>query len=379
MKLHEYEAKKIFLDEKIPVPKGKLAFKPEEVKDFAEELGKPVIVKSQVLVAGRGKAGGIRGADSPGEALEVARQLLSSRLKGFRVEKLLVEEKVDIERELYLSLIIDRSGRKHVFLASGEGGVDIEELAAKSPEKIFRLHVNPFLGVRDFEARKLVKAIGMRGYMSQLVHVIKSFYRVSLKYDCELVESNPLALTTDGRIVAVDARMIIDDNSLFRQLKFKRRIEEERGELTELEAQAIKEGFSYVDLEGSIGVIANGAGLTMASMDLVAFYGGKPANFLDIGGGASSERVKKAVELQLINPRVVGVLINIMAGITRCDEVARGLIEAMKETGIEKPTVIRMVGTREKEGRKILEEAGISYLETMEEAAEKIVKLVGGM
>ena len=378
MKLHEYEAKQVFREFGIPVPAGGVASTPDEARRIAESLGKPVVVKAQVLVAGRGKAGAIRAADTPEEAYREAERLLGSEVKGLRVEKVLVEEKADIRREMYLSLTLDRSARRMCFLASSEGGVDIEELAARSPEKIARLHVSPYFGVRDFEARKLARHMQLTGEEArQLAKVVKAFYAVAERYDCELVESNPLALCGSG-LVAVDARMIVDDNSLYRHPELAERMRKERRGLTEYEVKAMEHGFSYVELDGEIGVIANGAGLTMASMDLVALKGGKPANFLDIGGGATAERVKEAVKIQLKHPRVRGVLVNILGGITRCDEVARGLVEAIRETGVAKPMAVRMVGTREEEGRRILDEAGISWLETMEEAADKIVKLVYG-
>ncbi len=379
MKLHEFEAKKIFSEHGIPVPNGKVASNPEETEEIAREIGKPVMLKSQVLVAGRGKAGGIIKVKNPEGAYTTAKKLFGMKIKGLQVKKLLVEEELKITKELYLSLTVDRSARKYVFLASSEGGMEIEKLAAEKPEKIVKVAINPLVGIKEFQVRKIIQRMGLQEYFKQVRGIIKAFKEIASRYDCELVESNPLVLTEDREIVAADARIIIDDNSLFRHQQFQRRFEEERGEMTQLELTALKEGFSYVDLEGSVGVIANGAGLTMASMDLVAKFGGKPANFLDIGGGASAERVRKAVEIQLRNPKVRGVLVNILGGITRCDEVAKGLIEALEEVKIQKPIIIRMQGTREEEGRKILKEAGISYLDTMEEAAKKIVEVVKGV
>jgi len=377
LRLHEYEAKAILTEYGVPTPKGGVAKSPQEARMIAARIGGPVALKAQVLVAGRGKAGGVVYAEGPDEAEVKAEKLLGSEIKGLKVDKLLVEEKVRIVKELYLSLTLNRGGRCFTFLYSSEGGVDVEELASKYPEKIVRLNVNPLLGLRDFEVRRLVKEAGLPGEaVSILASIVKAFYSVASRYDCELVESNPLALTSDGKLVAVDARIVIDDSALFRHPEFKGRVREE---LTDLERKAAEAGFSYVELDGDIGVIGNGAGLTMASMDLVYLYGGKPANFLDIGGGAREERVEEAVKLQLLNPRVKAVLVNVLGGITRCDEVAKGVVKALRSSGVVKPIVVRLVGTREEEGRRIMLEAGQSYLESMEEAAKKAVELARGM
>ncbi|MFQ5712264.1 MAG: ADP-forming succinate--CoA ligase subunit beta [Candidatus Geothermarchaeales archaeon] len=377
MKLYEYESKRIFTQHKIPIPQGEVASTPQEARGIAEEIGGPVVVKSQVLVAGRGKAGGIRSADTPEEAEAIAKELLGYSIKGFRVDRVLVEERASIARELYLSITLDRSQRRLTFLASREGGVDVEELALGSPESIIKLAVNPYLGLRNFEARYLSKALGFLGAEASAVDsTAKAFYNIAAEWDCELVESNPFALTTDGRFVALDARMIVDDNALFRHPNLMERMKEERRGMTELEVKAAEAGFSYVELDGDIGVVGNGAGLTMASMDAVSLYGGKPACFLDLGGGARAERVAKAVEIQLSHPKVKAILVNILGGITRCDEVAKGIVEALRAFGEPKPIVVRMIGTREDEGRKILLENGLSYLESMDEAAKEVVEAI---
>ncbi len=378
MKLLEHESKEIFKREGIPCPKGFLAFSPLEVKKYVKKLNKPVVIKSQLPIASRMKAGGIKFAETAEEAEKVASELFKLKINKFKVSKVLVEEKVDIKKELYLSITIDRYERKYVYLASTQGGIDIENLAKMHPEKICKVHVDPQIEVKPFDLIYITNKLGLTGTEArQFREIAGLFYDLTVKYDCELVESNPLAINGKGNLIAVDARMIIDDNSLFRHPKLKKKLFEE--ELTSFELKAMESGFSFVELDGEIGVIANGAGLTMASMDSISLFGGKPANFLDIGGGATSERVKTAVNLQLKHPKVKGVLINIMGGITRCDEVARGLVEAVKETGIKKPITVRMMGTREEEGKEILRKNGISYLETMDEAAEEIVKLVKGI
>ncbi len=376
MKLYEYISKDIFEKYGIPVLRRKVVERPEDARAFAEELGKPVVIKAQILVAGRGKAGGVKFAETPEEAEKVAKELLGSTIKGVKVRKVLVEEKADVVQELYVGVTIDRAARRPVVLVSRHGGVDIEEIARTMPEAIVKRHVDPFLGLRPYEARELAKALGFKGSeMRSLAAVIYNIYRIFCDYDAELVESNPLAYTKDGRFVALDARMIVDDNALFRHKELEKYVPEVLAEEPETEVEARKHGFSYVELDGDIGIIGNGAGLTMATMDLVNYYGGKPANFLDIGGGASAERVKAAVSLLLRNPRVKVIFANIFGGITRCDEVARGIVEAIRETGIKKPMVIRMVGTNEEEGRKILAEHGIEALEDLDEAAKKAVEL----
>ncbi|WP_287585404.1 ADP-forming succinate--CoA ligase subunit beta [Candidatus Borrarchaeum sp.] len=378
MKLHEYEAKKIFAEYGVPVPNGEIASNSDEVKAIADRLNRPVVVKSQILVSGRGKAGGIKIAEKSEDAKTVSQSILGMNIKGLTVEKVLVEERLNIAKEFYLSIIVDRSARSYVTITAKEGGVDIEQLALEKPDQILKVYIQPYFGIRTFEVRKLAQFLtSSRELQKEIISIINKFFEVVTAYDCELIESNPLVLTKEGKIIAADARMIIDDNSLFRHPQLQDKAKEELRDLTEFELRAKEFGFSYVDLDGNIGIIANGAGLTMASMDIIDFYGGRPANFLDIGGGARAERMLEATKLLLENPRVKGILVNILGGITRGDEVAQGIVDALKITAVNKPIVIRLVGTREKEGQKILEEAGIEYLKSMETAAKRIVELVG--
>ncbi|MEL9929604.1 MAG: ADP-forming succinate--CoA ligase subunit beta [Sulfolobales archaeon] len=375
MRLYEYEGKRIFSEYKIPVPRGGIASSLEEVEYRVREIGLPSVLKAQVLIGGRGKAGGIRIARSLEEAREIASRMFSEGVKNVPVRKILVEEAVNIVKEYYLSITIDRSARKYVYLASAEGGVDIEEIAARKPEAIIRIYIDPVIGLRSYHLRALADKLGMDQDSSKtLQNIAEALYKIMLSYDADLVEINPLALTDKG-LIALDSKITLDDNALFRHKELAESLKSDPREFTEEEVIAREYGFSYVSLDGDIGVIGNGAGLTMASLDLVAHYGGKPANFLDIGGGARAERVKAALLLLLRDPRIKVVFINVYGGITRCDEVARGIVEALKESGIKKPLSVRLVGTREEEGRKILEENGISYFTSDEDAAKYAVEL----
>ncbi|RLF00977.1 MAG: ADP-forming succinate--CoA ligase subunit beta [Thermoprotei archaeon] len=373
MKLYEYQAREIYMKYGIPVPKGEVASSPQEVRRIAEKLGSPVVIKAQILVAGRGKAGGILFAETPEEAEKISRNLLGKKIKGCVVKKVLVVEKVQFEKEYFLSITVDRDNRVYCFLVSRRGGVNVEELAKKHPEDLLRVNINPLVGLLDYQIRKILSFLSLTSNQKKdLYKIIKAMYEIMRKYDCELVEINPLAVTTRGDLIALDTRMIIDDNSKYRHPD----IEEPEEEYTEYEKIAKEKGFSYVELDGDIGVIGNGAGLTMATMDLVFHYGGRPANFLDIGGGARAERVKEAVKVLLQHPRVKVILVNILGGITRCDEVAKGIVAAVKEASVEKPIFVRMMGTNEEEGKRILRSAGINVYESMEEAALAAVKVV---
>ena len=375
MRLLEHQAKAVFARYGIPVPKGRVAKTPEEAREIARELGVPVAVKAQVLVGARGRAGGILFADTPEEAEEAARKLLGSEVRGVRVYEVLVEEKLPIKKELYLGFTIDRVARSYVAIASPEGGMEIEEIAEQHPELIFKRVVDPLSGFRQYHALELVKRMGYSGRQAlELARIFTALYRLAIDYDAELTEINPLAETEDGRFVAADARLIVDDNALFRHPELAQ-LELPPTEASAREREAREAGIGYVELDGDIGIIGNGAGLVMATLDLVALYGGRPADFLDVGGGASAERMAKALDIVLSNPRVKVVLINILGGITRCDEVARGILAAVERVGARKPMVIRLVGTNEEEGRAILERAGMSVLESMEEAAKKAVEL----
>ena len=379
MKLLEYQAKQVFGKYGLPIPRGGVAETPEEAKEAASKIGGPVAVKAQLPVGGRGKSGGILFAETPDEAAEMAGRLLGSRLKDIEVRRVLVEEKLSIRNELYLGITLERGNRSYVVLASTEGGVDIEEVAVKTPERIVKHVVDPLGGLRPYHARFVAKRLGYSGRdMNALTDLILRLYRVAQETDAELTEINPLAATDSG-FVAADARLNVDNNALFRHTDLAQMSQEaEEAELSEREWEARGLGLTYVELDGDIGVIGNGAGLTMATIDTVTLHGGKPANFLDLGGGASAELIGTGVSYILSDPRVRALFVNILGGITRCDETAQGVIEARKKTGSEKPIVVRMTGTNEEEGKRLLKEAGIDALDTMEEAAERVVALAGG-
>jgi len=377
LKLFEHEAKTILAKYRIPTPQGELATSPARAREIAAKINAPVAVKAQVLVAGRGKSGGILFVASPREVELAVKKLLSVEIKGFKVWSVLVEEKVPIERELYFSVAVDRSNRCYVAIASSEGGVDIEEVAAATPEKIVKVFIDPLQEFHLHDARRIAKKLGYSGSQRQnLATIFLKLYNVAMDCDAELAEMNPLVETPEGKFVAADARLIVDDNALYRHPEFRRRlIEEGEAELPPLELEARKNGLAYVKLEGNVGVIGNGAGLVMATLDAIQLYGGSPANFLDVGGGASADVMASALNLIFSDPMVDVVFINILGGITRCDEVARGIIEAKGRVGFLKPVVVRLVGTNEEEGRRILTEAGVHALDSMEEAAKRAVEI----
>jgi succinyl-CoA synthetase beta subunit len=332
-----------------------------------------------VLVAGRGKAGGIKHADTPDDAGKVAAAILGSTIKGEKVNKLLIEERLDVARELYVGLVVDRSAKCYTLLASQVGGIDIEEVAQRSPEKIVKRPVDLASGVEGYEARELAQTLGYRG--SQLVELgsfIARFCSMAIAYDSELAESNPLVETKKSNFVAADFRLIVDDNSLFRHKSLLEETRDVEHDLSPIELKARAKGFAYVELDGDVGIVGNGAGLVMATLDMIQDHGGRPANFCDVGGGATAERIAAALEIVLSNPNVKVLFLNIMGGITRCDEVARGLLDVRSRMGLKIPTVIRLVGTNEEEGRKTLQDAGIPSLETMEDAASKAVEALRG-
>ncbi|HAL17633.1 MAG TPA: ADP-forming succinate--CoA ligase subunit beta [Anaerolineaceae bacterium] len=372
MNLHEYQSKQIFARYGIPVPRGRIAVNSDEAKQIAEELGGRVVVKSQVLVGGRGKAGGIRLAKSADEAQELATRILGMEIKGLPVRRVLVDEAVSIEKEIYLGITNDRASRKPVMIASAEGGVDIEEVAARTPDRIIRLHIDPLLGLREYQARDVAVAIDLpKDYWRQFMTVADGLWRVFVENDATLVEINPLVITKEKRLIALDGKMVIDDNALFRRpdIAEKRDLDVEAPE----EISARKYGLSYIKLDGQIGCMVNGAGLAMATMDIIKLYGGQPANFLDIGGGAGAEKVAAAFRIILSDQNVCAVLINIFGGITRGDEVARGILAAIAEVKPKVPMIVRLVGTNAEEGRRLLADANMITAETLAEAAEKSV------
>jgi succinyl-CoA synthetase beta subunit len=376
LKLFEYEAKEIAQQYGVPVPVGLTASSPQEAREIFLKVGQPSMIKAQVLVAGRGKAGGIKPASTPEEAEEVAQSIFLMTIKGEKVGKVLVEQKLTSKHERYVSIVVDRGSRCYTLLCSTEGGVDIEQVADQHPEKIIRHRIEPLIGLQDFEARSVAKQLGYSGkQMNQLASIITKLFQIMLDYDAELIESNPVIETETGELITADIRIVVDDNSLYRHQKFLERMKAFEPDMTALEVKAREKGLAYVELDGDVGIIGNGAGLVMATLDMILDYKGKPANFCDVGGGASEDRIAAALEIVLANPRVKVLLINIMGGITRCDDVARAILDIQKKMGIMKPMVIRLVGTNEEQGQKILAAANIPSLNSMEEAAAKAVEL----
>jgi len=377
MKLHEYQSKQLFAEHGVPIPQGRVATTAIEARAAAEELGGRVVIKSQVLVGGRGKAGGIRLVHTPEEAEEVAGQVLAMEIKGLPVRRVLVDEAADIQTEIYLGITNDRGRRCPVLIASAEGGVDIEEVARSAPEKIVRVWVDPLLGLRDYQSRFLAAAIELpRQHWRSFMGITRGLYDAFMSSDATLAEINPLVITGEEKLIALDGKMVLDDNGLIRHpdLAEMRDIDQEEP----VEREARKYGLSYVKLDGDIGCMVNGAGLAMATMDVIHLFGGSPANFLDIGGGATAEKVSAAIQIILRDPNVKAVLFNIFGGITRGDEVARGILAALKSSPARVPMVVRLVGTNEEEGRQLLANADMETASSLAEAAQKAVALAKG-
>jgi succinyl-CoA synthetase beta subunit len=373
LKLLEYQAKEVLASLGIPIPAGVVARTPEEAAAGFAKLG-PVAVKAQVPVGGRGKAGGIKLAKTADEARKAAEQIIGMDIKGFRVPLVYCEAALDIEREIYLGFTVDRDARANILILSAKGGMDIEQVAEESPESLSRLYPNPWRGPLDFELAQLAYDSGLGDLARPLATVIKKLYRAIADYDALTAEINPLVVTRNGEVIAGDAKLEIDDNAAWRH----RELEERYGSILEgdpYEVEAKKRGLTYVSLDGDIGIIGNGAGLCMGTLDLVQRAGGKAANFCDIGGGAKAEVVENALAVILMNPKVKGVLINVFGGITRGDEVARGVVTARDNLKMELPLVVRMSGTHEEEGREILRQNGIEPGVSGWEAAKKIVEL----
>jgi len=379
MKLHEYQSKRIFARYGVPIPRGDVASTPDDAYKIAARLGEWVVVKAQVLVGGRGKAGGIKLAKDAAEAETKAGQILGMDIEGLKVRKVLIDEAaMDIIREIYLGVVIDRVARCPVMMASAEGGVEIEEVAKATPERIFKVSIDPFLGLQGYQARELAFGIGLeKDLVSRFTDIATGLYNAFVDCDVSLAEINPLLVTDrhGGRpsLLAVDGKMVMDDNALFRHpdLAEMRDVDEE----APAETEARYHGLSYVKLDGEIGCMVNGAGLAMATMDIIKLYGGMPANFLDIGGGAQADRVAAALRIILADPKVKAVLFNIFGGITRCDEVAKGVLEALEQVPTDVPMVARLVGTNEEEGRRILARARMATAGTLVEAAQKAIEL----
>ncbi len=374
MKLYENEAKTIFEKYGIPIPKGETATTSQEARKIATKLDCELAVKAQILVAGRGKAGGIQFGKNPDETEKIAERLLNSTIKGIRVKKLLIEEKLFIKRELYFAITVDRFNRCYVAVASAKGGVNIEDIAAQNPQQILRLRINPQTGFQSLQAKQISqKLISAKNQSTVLAEIFKKTYKLCMDYDAEMVEINPLVENSDGEFVAADARIIIDDNALFRHPEYLKKSLQEQRDTNPQEAKARKKGIEYVKLNGNIGIIGNGAGLVMATLDLISFYGGKPANFLDIGGGASQQKIIDAIETVLSDDAVKGLFVNVLGGVTRCDQVAKAIVK-VKNKQTKVPFIVRLMGTNEEEGKRILSQANIYVFDNMEQAAQKAVE-----
>jgi succinyl-CoA synthetase beta subunit len=387
MKIHEYQAKELFGKYDVPVPRGGVAFTPDEALQVAKTLGGyPVVIKAQIHAGGRGKGGGVKLAQSGPEVTEIAGQIIGMNLvthqtgpQGRPVKKVLVEQGLNIAKELYLSIIPDRETAKIVVMVSEAGGMDIEEVAANTPEQIIKVAINPLQGIQAYHCREVAFGLNLApAVMRPFVAMVKNLYRMFVEYDCSLLEINPLVITAEETVIALDAKINFDDNALFRHkdiLEYRDLDEEDP-----LEVEASKFNLNYINLDGNVGNMVNGAGLAMATMDLIKFAGAEPANFLDVGGGASAEMVENGFRIILSDPNVKGILINIFGGILRCDVLAEGVVQAAKKTGIDVPVVVRMEGTNIDEGRRILAESGLKLTTAtdLKDAAAKVAEIVGG-
>ncbi|MFZ0879367.1 MAG: ADP-forming succinate--CoA ligase subunit beta [Candidatus Acidiferrales bacterium] len=387
MKIHEYQAKAILAKFGVPTPRGEVVFKKEEAEGVAKRLGTPVVVvKAQIHAGGRGKGGGVKLAKSPQQAAELAGQILGMKLvtpqtgpEGRIVRRLLIEEGLDIKRELYLSILVDRVAEAPVFMASAAGGMEIEEVAKENPEAILRETIHPAAGLQPYQIRNLAFGLGLPAEMLKAaVPFFQALYRAFVETDASLLEINPCVVTGDGRLVALDAKVNFDDNALYRHPEFAelRDVAEE----TPLEVEAAKFKLNYIQLDGNVACMVNGAGLAMATMDIIKLSGGSPANFLDVGGGASEEQVRNAFKILLSDPNVRAVFVNIFGGILRCDVLAGGVVKAARELGIRVPVVVRLEGTNVEAGQKILRDSGLNFTVAsgMKDGAEKVVALAGG-
>ncbi len=374
MKIHEYQARDLFRKYGIPVPEGVVCHSVDEVKKKVSEEDKLRVVKAQVHVGGRGKAGGVKLATTKAEAVLLSEQILGMEIKGLTVEKVLIADAVDIEKEFYVGLINDRNTKSVILMASAEGGVEIEEVAKVSPEKIIKMAIDPTMGLMDWQARKIaLQLFSDPKQVRQAAAIFVKLYELYVDTDSSLAEINPLVLTPDKQVLAIDGKMNFDDNALFRQrniLEMRDVLDDEQKEI-----EAAAKGLSYIKLDGNIGCMVNGAGLAMATMDMIKLYGGDPANFLDIGGSSNSQKVVEAMNILLSDKNVNAVMINIFGGITRCDDVARGLVIALDEIKTDIPIVIRLAGTNAKEGLEIIKKYGLPTVETMSEAAKKAIEL----
>src|SRR5580765_7015137 len=371
MNLHEYQGKELFARFGIPVLPGQVAETPEEARDIAASIGGTMVIKAQVQAGGRGKAGGVKLAHSPSEAFERARDILALTIKGLPVRKVLVAQAADIAREYYCAIVMDREKKAPLVMLSAEGGVEIEEVARTAPEKLVRFHI-PLEGLRPYMARNLMRPLFPdAAQAAQAADILLRLYRVYSDGDCSLAEINPLAVTPDGKVLALDAKVILDDNAAFRHKDWESW--RDPAEETPGERLAREKGLSYVKLDGDIGCIVNGAGLAMATMDLIKHYGGEPANFLDIGGSSNPEKVTAALKIITTESHVRAILFNIFGGITRCDDVARGIVQSLEASPLNVPLVIRLTGTNEEQARKILSDRGLSATTSMDEGVRTVV------
>jgi succinyl-CoA synthetase beta subunit len=375
--LFEYEAKREFSANGILIPKGTLVSNSNETAAVIEHLKPPYMVKAQVLVSGRGKAGGIIVAKTAREAQEAAARLLGTQLRGLTVRQVLVEEKLEKRKELYVGIMVDRSNRSYAVLASTTGGVEIEEIASKTPKAIIKTPIDWQIGFSSSQAAAMGKRIGYSGnQLLEFSDVLQKLYQTCVNNDAEMVEINPLAETDNGNFVALDARMSIDDNALFRHPQYATRHPQT---LTPQEDLALKNNLVYIKLDGDIGVVGNGAGLVMATLDLVNFFGGSPADFLDLGGGANIEAITTALQIVFADADTEVILVNVLGGITLCDDIARGIVKVLSEAQVKKPLLVRLMGSNQREGQEILAKAGITTLDTMEEAAKQAVEMAKGV
>ncbi len=379
MKVLEYAAKELLKEYGLPIKKGKLATTPEEARSICEELGGRCVIKAQVPVGGRGKAGGIKLANSPEEAYEKARAILGMKIKGIEVKKVYVVEIADFTKEIYAGIFLDRKNEKAVLMVSAEGGVEIEEVARTNPDAIIKLYIDPAYGLFPFQAREVAFRLGLDNKEAlKVATCLYKMYNAFVGLNAQLVEINPLVIETDGNLLALDAKIILDDNALFKKPELTNYRDLDYEDPYEIEAK--EKGLSFVKLDGNIGCAVNGAGLAMATMDIIKKYGGEPANFLDVGGSSNPEKMKNAMNIILSDKNVKSIYVNIFGGITRCDDIATGLISAFKELDIKVPVVVRLTGTNEEIGRKMLKESGlpIHTASTMREGAQLAIKLAGG-
>ena len=379
MKIHEYQAREIFKRYGIPVSNGDVAETPEQAYDIAKKIGKKVVVKAQVLVGGRGKAGGVKLAHNPEDAKEKASEILGMEIKGLKVERVFVAEAVNIAHEAYLGVVIDRRTKRPVVMVSPAGGVEIEEVAKETPEKIFKKVVDPAYGLLPHQARELTfNLYDDKKKVFKAADILMRLYTLFMETDASLAEINPFVVTDAGELIALDSKINFDDNAIFRHPEY-----EDMKDLTpdeKVEEEAKKKGLSFIKLEGNIGCVVNGAGLAMATMDVIKHFGGEPANFLDVGGSSNPEKVKAAMDIILRDKNVKSIWFNIFGGITRCDDIATGLVEALKGSDVDIPIIVRLTGTNEDKGREILRDSGIKLhlVETMSEGAKMAIQLAGG-